>query len=66
MNNNERHPMIDHAKTAADAASVTAAFASFVGLLQPIMALVASTLSAIWLLIQMRDYLRRKGAKIDA
>jgi hypothetical protein len=52
--------MIDHAKSAADAASITAAFAAFCGLLQPIAALVASLLSILWLSIQLRDYVRRK------
>jgi hypothetical protein len=52
--------MVEHVKTATDAAAVTAAAASLCGLLQPIAAFVASMLSIVWLCIQLRDYWRKK------
>jgi hypothetical protein len=52
--------MVDHVKTVTDAAAYTAAAASICGLLQPIVAFVASMLSILWLCLQMREYFRKK------
>jgi hypothetical protein len=51
--------MADHIKTATDVTAFGAAFASFCGLFQPVVAMIASLLSILWLCIQIRDYCRK-------
>lgn len=52
--------MVDHLKHVGDAAAVTAAGASFLGLLQPILAVIASMMSIAWLAVQFYDRQRKK------
>lgn len=51
---------MDHVKHWLDASAVVTAFSSFMGWLPQTLAMIASTLSIIWLSIQIHDRLTRK------
>jgi hypothetical protein len=55
--------MDQHIRHFLDALAAGGALASFFGLLQPILAFVASSLSIIWLCVQLYDRRQRKLAE---
>lgn len=52
---------MDHVKSAVDATAIGMSFSAFIGLMQPLAALIASLLSIVWLCIQIRTYLKNRG-----
>lgn len=55
--------MIQHVRHFLDAMAAGGAIASFCGLLQPILAVLASALSITWLCMQLYDRHQRKLAE---
>lgn len=55
--------MDQHVKHGLDAAAAGAAFASFAGVLPVVLACIASTLSIVWLTIQITDWYFKRKAK---
>jgi hypothetical protein len=56
-------PMDQHIRHVLDASAVSAAFLSFLGVLQPLLAVVATSLSICWLCVQFYDRHKRKLAE---
>lgn len=54
---------MDNAKYAADVVAVSAAFSSFAGWFQPLVAIIASLLSICWLTVQLVDWHFKRKAK---